>query len=127
MDRFEKGKQLAKEIFGEEAASAIQSRLKEIYPPFLDFFNGAFADIYSDQTLDLKTKEMIVLTTLITQKDTKPQLKAHIKAALKAGMTQQEILALILHLVIYIGFPSAINALNTAKETFDEIKVEEME
>ena len=35
----------------------------------------------------------------------------------------KEILALILHLVVYIGFPAAINALNTAKETFDEMGI----
>ncbi len=63
-----------------------------------------------------------MLSSLITQKDTKPQLAVHIKAALKAGMAKAEILALIQHLIIYVGFPATINALNTAKEVFDALE-----
>lgn len=118
--RKEKGAALMAEIFTEQAANSIEQQLNKIYPPFLDFLQETFSDIYSDHTLDLKTKEIIVLTTLITQKDTKPQLKTHIKAALKAGVTKNEILALIKHLVIYVGFPSTINALYTAQEVFSE-------
>jgi 4-carboxymuconolactone decarboxylase len=102
----------------------LHQHIQEIHPPFLDFLKGTFFDIYNDEILDLKTKEIIVITSLITQKDTKPQLKSHIKAALTAGVKPKEILALILHLVIYIGFPASINALNTAKETFDEVKLD---
>jgi len=64
-----------------------------------------------------------VLASLVTQKDTKPQLKVHIQASLRAGITPKEILALIYHLVIYVGFPATLNALSTAKEVFDELRL----
>ncbi|MDO8954152.1 MAG: carboxymuconolactone decarboxylase family protein [Gammaproteobacteria bacterium] len=123
MDRLIQGSQLMKEVFGVETAEQVHNHLEAISPPFLDFLKSTFSDIYSDQTLDLTTKEIIVLTTLITQKDAKPQLKTHIKAAIRAGLTPKEIYALILQLVLYVGFPTAINALNTAKETFDEMAI----
>lgn len=123
MDCFKESSQLMNEVFGEEVMSQIEKHINEIYPPFLNFLKSTFADIYSDATLNLKTKEIIVISSLITQKDAKPQLKSHIKAGLKAGLTPKEILATILHLVLYIGFPTAINALNTAKEVFDEMKI----
>lgn len=123
MERIKQGEGLMLELFGEAFYTKLNSQIGEAHMPFLDFLKGTFADIYRDQTLDLKTKEIIVLTTLITQKDSKPQLKTHLKAAIKVGVTPKEIYALILHLVIYIGFPGTINALLTAKETFDEIGI----
>ncbi|MDQ5920119.1 MAG: 4-carboxymuconolactone decarboxylase [Pseudomonadota bacterium] len=110
------------DIFGQETTSTIQQKFSKISPSFVSFLQETFSDMYSDNSiLDLKTKEIIVITTLITQKDAKPQLKLHIKAALTAGVTKNEILALIQHLALYIGFPTTINALLTAQEAFDEI------
>lgn len=122
MNRKEHGQELMKSVFGEAMTNSMEQTLHNISPPFLKLLQETFSDIYGDTCLDLKTKEIIVLTTLITQKDTKPQLKGHIYAALMAGVQQREILALIKHLVIYIGFPATLNALQIAKEVFDEIE-----
>lgn len=124
MERIQKGDQLMREIFGEETVNSYDQHLDSISPSFLNFLKGTFGDIYAETELDLKTKEIIVLSSLITQKDTKPQLQVHLRAAIKAGVTPKEILAIILHLVIYVGFPATINALNTAKEVFDELELE---
>lgn len=123
MSKTEQGKQLRAEVFGEEFAEASTQYLQGIYPPMLNLLDSTFADVYGDNVLDLKTKEIIVLSSLITQKDTKPQLKLHIQASLRAGVTPKEVLALIYHLVIYVGFPGTLNALSTAKEVFDEMNV----
>ena len=123
MNKTEHGKQLRAEVFGDELADMASQYLQGIYPPMLNLLDSTFAEVYGDNVLDLKTKEIIVLSSLITQKDTKPQLKLHIQAALRAGVTPKEVLALIYHLVIYVGFPAALNALGTAKEVFDELKI----
>ena len=123
MNKIEQGKQLRTEVFGEEFSEASTKYLQGIYPPMLNLLDSTFAEVYSENVLDLKTKEIIVLSSLITQKDTKPQLKVHIQASLRAGVTPKEILALIYHLVIYVGFPGALNALSTAKEVFDEMDI----
>ncbi|MFN7096044.1 MAG: carboxymuconolactone decarboxylase family protein [Gammaproteobacteria bacterium] len=119
----QKGAELMIDIFGEEATDHVHKQLGEIYPPFLDFLTSTVDDLYSDTTLDIKTKEIIVLASLITQKDTKPQIKTHLKAALRAGVTPKEVLAMILHLTMYVGFPATLNAVNIAKETFEEMGV----
>lgn len=120
MRRDKQGEELMNKIFGEDLVSNMDKNIRSISPGFSDFLKETFFDIYSDSTLDLKTKEIVVIASLITQKDTKPQLKGHIAAALKAGVSQKEILAIIKHLVIYIGFPGALNALMIAKEVFEE-------
>jgi len=123
MNKTEQGKQLRTAVFGEEFSEASSQYLQGVYPPMLNLLDSAFGEVYGDNVLDLKTKEIIVLSSLITQKDTKPQLKVHIQASLRAGITPKEILALIYHLVIYVGFPATLNALSTAKEVFDEMKI----
>ena len=123
MNKTEQGRQLRAEVFGDEFSEASTQYLQGIYPPMLNLLYSTFAEVYGDNVLDLKTKEIIVLSSLITQKDTKPQLKLHIQAALRAGVTPKEILALIYHLVIYVGFPATLNALGTAKEVFDEMNI----
>jgi 4-carboxymuconolactone decarboxylase len=111
---------LMADVFGKETSENILAHIEKIYPPFSAFLSSTFSSLYGDDTLNLKTKEIIVLSSLISQKDTKPQLKLHIMAAVKAGVSPKEIYALILHLTIYVGFPATINAINVAKETFDE-------
>lgn len=123
MNKIEQGKQLRVEVFGDELSEASSQFLQSIYPPMLNLLDSTFGEVYGENVLDLKTKEIIVLASLVTQKDTKPQLKVHIQASLRAGITPKEILALIYHLVIYVGFPATLNALTTAKEVFDEMKV----
>lgn len=123
MSKTEEGKKLRAEVFGKEFEESSTEYLKNTYPPMLALLNSTFSEVYGDNVLDLKTKEIIVLSSLITQKDAKPQLKVHIQASLRAGITAKEILGLIHHLVIYIGFPSALNALAIAKEVFDELKL----
>ncbi len=97
-----------------------KKKLNEISPDFFNLLKGTFYDIYSDKTLSLKIKEIVVISSLITQKDTKNQLKGHFAAALKAGVTKSEILSKIKHLVIYVGFPSTLNALSVFKEVCEE-------
>ncbi len=122
MNRHEIGLQELVKVFGKESTEATVDMLREIYVPFADFLIGTFGDMYSDEVLDLKAKELLVIASLISQRDTRPQLKIHIKAALKAGLSKREILASILHLVLYVGFPATINALTAAKEAFTELE-----
>lgn len=118
-NKIEQGTTLLEKVFGKASSEAVKKKLSAT-PDFLRLLQENFADIYGDNTLDLKTKEIIVLTTLITQKDARPQLKAHLVAALRAGISQTEILALIRQLAMYIGFPSTINAIEIAQEVFSE-------
>ena len=48
------------------------------------------------------------------------QLRAHIALALVNGATKEEIVEVILHMMVYAGFPAAWNGLIAAKEVFTE-------
>ena len=47
-----------------------------------------------------------------------PQLKVHIAAGLHVGLSQEEIIEVIMQMAVYAGFPAALNGLFAAKEVF---------
>ena len=79
----------------------------------------AFGGIYSRPGLDNKQKVLTTITALVAQG--KPQIGMHIKTGLTVGLTPEEIVGCIMHLLPYTGFPSVINALSVAKEVFTEL------
>ena len=46
--------------------------------------------------------------------------KFHIAGALNVGCSNQEIIELMLHLVIYAGFPAGLNGVWAAQEVFQD-------
>ncbi|MGO1617591.1 MAG: carboxymuconolactone decarboxylase family protein [Oceanisphaera sp.] len=78
----------------------------------------AFGGIYSRPGLDNKQKVLATITALVAQG--KPQIAMHIKTGLTVGLTPEEIIGCIMHLLPYTGFPSVINALTVAKQVFKE-------
>ncbi len=78
----------------------------------------AFGRIYSRPGLDNKQKVLTTITALVAQG--KPQIGMHIKTGLTVGLTPEEIVGCIMHLIPYTGFPSVLNALTVAKQIFAE-------
>lgn len=78
----------------------------------------AFAGVYSRPGLSNQQKVLTTITALVAQG--KPQIGMHIKTGLAVGLTPEEIVGCIMHLIPYVGFPSVINALTVAKQVFAE-------
>lgn len=119
--RINTGKEVFKKIFGDQSAK-IESMLNDLSPELarlgIDFPFGEF--YVHDDKLDLKSRELVTISTLITQ-GTLPQLKIHLKAALNVGCTVTQIEQAILQLIIYVGMPKVINAMKVFKEVRDEL------
>lgn len=49
-----------------------------------------------------------------------PQLKVHIEAGLNVGLTQAEIVEILMQMAVYAGFPAALNGLFAAKDVFQK-------
>jgi len=111
-----KGKAVFRSIFGDKA-DGIEAMLGELSPDLakiaIDF---PFGEFYAkDHLLSLKTRELVTISTLVTQ-GMLPQLKIHIEGALNVGCSPTEIEQTILQLVIYVGMPKVINAMKIFKE-----------
>ena len=120
-ERFERGSKKINEL----AAGADQGILKGLGKTAPDLakyvLEFVFGDLYSQDGLDLKTKQILTVTILATLGNAKPQLAYHIKAGLNIGMTRKEIIDIMTHLAGYAGFPAALNGVATAREVFTEL------
>lgn len=78
----------------------------------------AFGGIYSRPGLSNKQKVLTTITALVAQG--KPQIGMHVKTGLSVGLTPEEIVGCVMHLIPYVGFPSVLGALSVTKEVFAE-------
>lgn len=117
--RYQKGWETLTAIHGETGMAVIEE-LKKTSPEMAAcVIEYAFADHYARPGLDIKTRELCTIASLVTQGGADRELKAHIIAAIKAGATKQEISELILQMTIYAGFPKALHAMRIAVEAFE--------
>ncbi len=117
--RFKKGSANLAKIDGIGGQAVIDSLVgigEDVGKYIIEF---AFGDIYGRDALNLQQREMITITSLLTQGDTEPQLEVHINAALNVGLTQSEIVEIFIQCIPYVGFPKVLNALFVAQKVFD--------
>jgi 4-carboxymuconolactone decarboxylase len=119
-ERFRRGWEKLKEVDG-EAGEKVVAGLKDIAPEFGNYvIEFAFGDIYSRPGLDLRSREIAVVSALTALGNAAPQLKVHINGALNVGVTRSEVVETIMMMGVYAGFPAALNGLAAAKEVFAE-------
>ncbi|MGG0668906.1 carboxymuconolactone decarboxylase family protein [Lederbergia citrisecunda] len=117
--RYEAGAKVMEELFSKEVRTGMEE-IKKISPDLWNMIvSFGFGDLYARKTLSLAQREIITLTTLITQ-GAFEQLRVHLQAALNTGLSKEEIIELIIHCAGYVGFPKAVQAMGIAGEIFKE-------
>jgi 4-carboxymuconolactone decarboxylase len=118
-ERYAAGLKVMEELFSEEVRSGME-QMKEVSPALWELIvSFGFGDLYSRNTLSLSQREIITLTTLITQ-GAFEQLRVHLQAALNVGLSKEEITEVIMHCAGYVGFPKAVQAMGIAGEIFKQ-------
>jgi len=121
-DRFQKGCEVLDKI-NKKNKKRIEEKFGPISEDMARFIvEFPYGDIYSRKILDLKTRELITIASLVTLGDTKAQLKSHVHNALDVGVTESEIKEVIMQMAVYAGFPRALNALLAAQKVFDSLR-----
>jgi 4-carboxymuconolactone decarboxylase len=117
-DRYARGQHALAEIDG-AAGQAVVDSLADIAPDFARYlFEFPFGDIYSRPGLDLRSREIATIAALAALGHAAPQLKVHIRAGLNVGLTQAEIVEILMQMAVYAGFPAALNGLFAARDVF---------
>jgi len=120
-ERYERGMEKLREVDG-ELGDQVVAALEDISPDLgrllLEY---PFGDIYSRPQLSLKDRELVTISALAAMGSCAPQLKVHINGALNVGWTREEVIETFIQMTVYAGFPSALNAIFLAKETFAEL------
>jgi 4-carboxymuconolactone decarboxylase len=104
-----------------QAGEGVIENLKDISPDFARYIiEFPFGDIYSRGGLDLKSREIAIVASLVTMGNALSQLKIDINGALNVVCSRTEIIEVIIQMAVYAGFPAALNGLIAAKEVFDK-------
>jgi 4-carboxymuconolactone decarboxylase len=83
-------------------------------------YEWCFGMVWAEPTLDLKQKEMIVLSTMVAQ-DLPDELEWHCKSAMNVGLTKEQIIATIVQCSPYVGLPKTNHAIKAAVRAFKEV------
>ncbi len=98
----------------------VRTVMQEITPHLAELTtNVLFGDVWERPGLSKRDRSLITVAALTALYRT-DQLRSHIKRALENGVTREEIGEVITHMAFYGGWPTAANAVQVAKQVFDE-------
>ena len=118
-DIYQKGLAKHRQLFGQDPAARIEN-IEALHPDVAELLvESLYGAILTRPGLDPKIRQFCTIAAL-TATGKAPQLKAHVKAALRLGATQEEIMEVLIQMIGYAGWPSALNGLSVAKEAFAE-------
>jgi 4-carboxymuconolactone decarboxylase len=119
-DKYKRGLAILEEI-SPGAAKRTADSLNDIAPDMVRYLmEFVFGEISSRPGLDLRSREITAVAALAALGTAPNQLKIHIKGALNCGCSREEVVEVIIQVLVYAGFPSALNGLRLAKEVFQE-------
>ncbi|OCG00776.1 carboxymuconolactone decarboxylase family protein [Gilliamella sp. wkB112] len=120
--RHENGLKNIAQLYGELVANGLKENAK-LATKFDEYIcDFAYGDIYSRNSLSLQQKQLVTISSLITQGCVQDELRMHMHGGLNAGLTEEQILDICVHCLPYVGFPRVTNALKTAHDVFKERK-----
>jgi 4-carboxymuconolactone decarboxylase len=118
------GRKTLAAIEGSEQPSIVDA-LKDVAPGLADLaIDFVYGEIYSRGGLSMQQRQLVTVAALAAMGGAEPQLKFHIAGALNVGCSPTEIVESMIHLVVYAGFPAALNGTAAAKAVFDLRDVE---
>jgi alkylhydroperoxidase/carboxymuconolactone decarboxylase family protein YurZ len=113
-------------IMGWEAPPEVVGRIMEEQLGALGRFGlqHLMGEIWARPQLSRRDRSLVTLVALISLGKT-AELRVHVPAALRHGLTREEIDEIILQLSLYLGYPAAVEAKNTTRETLDAIDAQD--
>jgi 4-carboxymuconolactone decarboxylase len=75
----------------------------------------AFGDLWAREELSRRDRSLVVCATLATQ-DKPTELRFHLQGALNHGVTPIELEELMITVIVYVGFPTAVEGFRALRE-----------
>ncbi len=114
--RFEKGLEAQKAIFGESIDKMYQdSPANQIH--IQKYISANCFGVYLTRGgIDVKTRELLTFSMLLSLGGCEPQLKGHIQGNLNMGNDKETLLSVVTQLLPYVGYPRTLNAIRCLNE-----------
>ena len=114
--RYEKGLAAQKSAFGDAI-----DKMREDAPDDLKHIqkflsDNCFGDYYTRNGLDMKMRELVTFSILISLGGVDAQVKGHVQGNLNVGNDRQTLINVTTQLLPYIGYPRTLNAIACINE-----------
>lgn len=101
--------------------TAGRQQLGEFAPMFAHLNDDVlFGEVWNDGTIDVKTRCIITVVSLMASGITDSSLIYHLQNAKAHGVTKEEIASIITHATMYVGWPKGWAVFRLAKEVWNE-------
>ncbi len=118
--RFEIGYAVQKSIIGERLEVMYQESPANQLHIQKYLSANCFGDFVARNGLDLKTRELLTFSMLLSLGGCEPQLKGHIQANVNVGNDKQTLISVVTQLIPYVGYPKSLNAIRCINEVLPE-------
>ncbi len=115
----DRGEAMRRRVLGDAHVDRSIAGLSPLSEPFTDYITRtAWGDIWTRPLLDLRTRSCITVAVLsgLGRLD---ELRLHVRGARRNGLSDEEIVEIILHTAVYAGVPAANSALAVAREVLE--------
>jgi 4-carboxymuconolactone decarboxylase len=114
--RYERGKRLLSQI-----APHQEQVLRETFDPInpditRHVIEFGYGDIYARGILPVRNRQAATIAALAAMGTAPSQLRFHIAGGLRAGLSEKEIVEIMLLISIYAGFPACLNGILATRE-----------
>ena len=101
--------------------TAGRQQLGEFAPMFAHLNDDVlFGEVWNEEAIDVKTKCIITVVSLMASGITDSSLTYHLQNAKAHGVTKEEIAAIITHATMYVGWPKGWAVFRQAQEVWNE-------
>ena len=121
-DRIALGNQIRMEVLGKKHVSEPGSSPSKFQKAFLDFtIEHCWANVWVRPGLERKTRSMLNLGMLAVMARWH-EFEIHVRGALNNGVSEDEIIEIVLQAGVYAGVPIAAEAMRTAERIIKEYR-----
>lgn len=120
--RFQKGLATQTEIFGDRIGTMHRNAPKNQVHIQQYLSANCFGDYITRNGLDVKTRELLTFSMLLSLGGCESQLKGHIQGNVNVGNDKEVLLDVVTQLIPYVGYPRALNAIACLNEIIPENK-----
>ncbi|MCX7304170.1 MAG: carboxymuconolactone decarboxylase family protein [Hyphomicrobiales bacterium] len=123
-EQFEKGLKVRKEVLGEAYVNASLAAADDLTAPLQKLVTEwCWGEIWTRPGLERKTRSFLNLA-MLTALNRPHEIKLHVRGALNNGVTEEEIVEVMLQAAVYCGVPAALDSMRVAAEVIREVRKE---
>jgi alkylhydroperoxidase/carboxymuconolactone decarboxylase family protein YurZ len=118
MSDFENGREIQTKLWPQMASGGTPRPVNKLAPDFFTYVaETAFGKIWSRAGLPIRDRSLITVAMLAALGKT-GELRGHLMGARNLGISQEELVEVLMQVAVYAGVPAANEALNVAADAF---------